>query len=206
MYHNVLHFHSIPSVFPYHAPERHSKLLVLTGYAAYGFHKASMGFTELQLQNRPVCTYSFSKFWHAAARNSMWAPNSIKSSISRLLNKHKEKDIISDDRKPLNKDYEDGVSFNPSFLLYKTLSLLSDWYLLKACPIYYAFVYVLVWIWLNCFCPNSSLYPFSWYDSLANLPVLPLWRNQMNIYAHRSARFFFITSTNQIQSHCQLQR
>lgn len=49
-----------------------------------------MGFTELQHQNGPVCTYSFSKFWHAAARNSMWAPNSIKSSISRLLNKQKE--------------------------------------------------------------------------------------------------------------------
>lgn len=41
MYHNVLHFHSIPLVFPYHVRERHSKLLVLTGYAAYGFHKAA---------------------------------------------------------------------------------------------------------------------------------------------------------------------
>lgn len=35
-----LHFHSIPLVFPYHAPEKHSKLLVLTGYPAYGFHRA----------------------------------------------------------------------------------------------------------------------------------------------------------------------
>lgn len=126
IYHNFLHFHLILSVFRYHAPERHSKRLVLTGYAAYGFQKASIGFTELQHENRPVCTYSFSKFWHAAATNSMWAPNSIKSSISRLLNKQKENDIISNDRKPLNKDCEDGVSFHPSFLLYKTLSLLSD--------------------------------------------------------------------------------
>lgn len=46
-------------------------------------------------------------------------------------------------------------------------------------------------------------------ESLAwKLSVWSLWRNQINVDAHWSARFFFffITSTNQIQSHCDLQR